>query len=194
MLGRLSLLATGTRSTLIERLKEAQQNEQALSQANVVPSPVENGGDHVELKQQFEHLEQQQVQDLLDRNPSDERLLSESELTQVVSRSSCGERLRWFVISVTSCCQRSKPVECKCCSFCCSRKPQFPCRSWDERGYCQHQFLYIPADFRLYSRTPSKACERRLLGRVYGTFEIIAKKIHDEPLTLTVENSAIRVN
>ena len=85
MLGRLSLLATGTRSTLIERLKEAQQNEQALSQANVVPSPVENGGDHVELKQQFEHLEQQQVQDLLDRNPSDERLLSESELTQVKS-------------------------------------------------------------------------------------------------------------
>ena len=84
LLSRLNLPATGPRSTLIERLKEARQNEQALPQANVVPPPVLNGGDHVELQQQFEQL-QQQVQDLLDRNLSDDRLLSESQLTQVKS-------------------------------------------------------------------------------------------------------------
>ena len=84
LLSRLNLPATGPRSTLIERLKEARQNEQALPQANVVPPPVLNGGDHAELQQQFEQL-QQQVQDLLDRNPSDDRLLSESQLTQVKS-------------------------------------------------------------------------------------------------------------
>ena len=83
-LSRLNLPATGTRSTLIKRLKEARENEQAPSQANVVPPPVQNGGDHAELQQQFEQL-QQQVQDLLDRNPSDDRLMSENQLTQVKS-------------------------------------------------------------------------------------------------------------
>ena len=39
LLSRLNLPATGTRSTLFERLKEARESEQALSQANVVRPP-----------------------------------------------------------------------------------------------------------------------------------------------------------
>ena len=84
LLSRLNLPATGNLSTLVERLKEARQNQQALPQANVVPPHVQNGGDHAEFQRQFEQL-QQQVQDLLNRNPSDDRLLSESQLTQVKS-------------------------------------------------------------------------------------------------------------
>ena len=43
-----------------------------------------NGGDNLEVQKQFQQL-QQQVQDLLNRNSSDERMLSESQLTQVKS-------------------------------------------------------------------------------------------------------------
>lgn len=70
-------LTTGTRSALLERLKEARRN------ANDVPPPVQNGGDNTELQQQFQQL-QQQVQDLLNRN-TDERMLFESQLAQVKS-------------------------------------------------------------------------------------------------------------
>ena len=77
---QLSLPATGTRSALIERLKEARRNAQSID----APPPVQNGGDDTELQQHFQQL-QQQVQDLLNRNTSDERMLSESQLTQVKS-------------------------------------------------------------------------------------------------------------
>ena len=109
--------ATGTHSTLLERLKGAQQNEQALSRANIVPPLIQNGGDHAELQLQF-WQQQQQVQDLLDCNLSDERLLSESQLTQksliqgtinettkqtaATATPSYSECLRWIVISVTT--------------------------------------------------------------------------------------------
>ena len=50
LLSHLNVLATGTRSTLVERLKDAQQNQQAPQQANAIPPPVQNGGDHAELQ------------------------------------------------------------------------------------------------------------------------------------------------
>lgn len=74
---QLTLPDTGTRSALLERLKEARRN------VNDVPPPVQNGGDNTELQQQFQQL-QQQVQDLLNRN-TDERMLFESQLAQVKS-------------------------------------------------------------------------------------------------------------
>ena len=77
---QLSLPATGTRSVLVERLKEARRNAHSIG----ATLPVQNGGDNTELQQQFQQL-QQQVQDLLNRNSSDEKMLSESQLTQVKS-------------------------------------------------------------------------------------------------------------
>ena len=76
---QLSLPTAGTRSAIVEGLKEAreaQRNAQPIS----APAPVQNGGDNIELQQQFHQL-QQEVQDLLNRNSYDERMLCESQLT-----------------------------------------------------------------------------------------------------------------
>ena len=80
---QLSPPTAGTRSALVDRLKEARETRRN-AQSIGAPPPVQNGGDNIELQQQFQQL-QQQVQDLLNRNSSDERMLSESQLTQVKS-------------------------------------------------------------------------------------------------------------
>ena len=87
---RLKLPTTGLRATLVQRLEEARQNAPTpLSTPTIIPATT-NGdsptaGDHAEnLQQQFVQL-QQQVQGLLNRESSDERVLSESQLTQVQS-------------------------------------------------------------------------------------------------------------
>ena len=80
---QLSVPTTGTRSALVDRLKESgetRRNAQSIG----APPPVQNDGNNIELQQQFQHL-QQQVQDLLNRNSSDERMLSGSHLTQAKS-------------------------------------------------------------------------------------------------------------
>ena len=80
---QLSLPTAGTRSAIDEQLKEAreaQRNAQPIS----APPPIQNGGDNIELQQQFQQL-QQEVQDLLNRNSYDERMLCESQLTQAKS-------------------------------------------------------------------------------------------------------------
>ena len=83
MCDQLSLPTAGTRSALVDRLKEARETRQN-TQSIGAPPPAQNGGDNIEVQKQFQQL-QQQVQDLLNRNSSDERMLSESQLTQVKS-------------------------------------------------------------------------------------------------------------
>ena len=83
MCDQLSLPTAGTRSALVDRLKEARETRQN-TQSIGAPPPAQDGGDNIEVQKQFQQL-QQQVQDLLNRNSSDERMLSESQLTQVKS-------------------------------------------------------------------------------------------------------------
>ena len=90
---QLTLSATGTRATLIERLKDARGNPTENNTENneviAMATCADQDGDETipttaALQQEFLRL-QQQVQDLVDRNESDERLLSEGQLTQVKS-------------------------------------------------------------------------------------------------------------
>ena len=90
---QLTLSATGTRATLIERLKDARGNPTENNTDNnevieMATSADQDGSETIPttpaLQQEFLRL-QQQVQDLVDRNESDERLLSEGQLTQVKS-------------------------------------------------------------------------------------------------------------
>ena len=90
---QLTLSATGTRATLIERLKDARGNPTENNTENnevieMATCADQDGGETIPttaaLQQEFLRL-QQQVQDLVDRNESDERLLSEGQLTQVKS-------------------------------------------------------------------------------------------------------------
>ena len=80
---QLSVPTAGTRSALVDRLKESRETRRN-AQSIGAPPPVQNGGNNIELQQQFQQL-QQQVQDLLNRNSSDERMLSGNHLTQVKS-------------------------------------------------------------------------------------------------------------
>ena len=73
---QLSLPTAGTRSALADRLKEVRETKRT-AQPISAPTPVINGSDNTDLQRQFHQL-QQQVQDLLNRNSSDERMLSES--------------------------------------------------------------------------------------------------------------------
>ena len=71
-----------TRTALVERLKESRETRRNAQ--SIGAPPTVHGGKNIELQQQFQQL-QQHVQDLLNRNSSDERMLSESHLTQVKS-------------------------------------------------------------------------------------------------------------
>ena len=90
---QLTLPATGTRAQLLERLKDARGNPPENNTENneviaMATCADQDGGETIPttaaLQQEFLRL-QQQVQDLVDRNESDERLLSEGQLTQVKS-------------------------------------------------------------------------------------------------------------
>ena len=85
---RLNLTTTRGRAALIKRIEEARTNTENLPGT---PSPIQDGGEHVEnqndqtaLEMQFQQL-QRQVQELLDRESPLDGLLSATQLTQVQS-------------------------------------------------------------------------------------------------------------
>lgn len=82
---RLNLATTGGRAALIKRIEEARQNTGNLSGT---PPPTQDGGEHMAnqnaLEPQFQQL-QRQVQELLDRESTQDGLLSATQLTQVQS-------------------------------------------------------------------------------------------------------------
>ena len=82
---RLNLVTTGARAALIKRIEDAWSNTKKLLGT---PPPNQDGGDQVKnrdwLEKQFQQL-QRQVLELLDREPSQDGLLSASQLTQVQS-------------------------------------------------------------------------------------------------------------
>ena len=60
------------------KVREARRNAQPIGASR----PFQNGGDNIELRQQFQQL-QQKVQDLLNRSSYDERMLFVNQLTQL---------------------------------------------------------------------------------------------------------------
>ena len=85
---KLNLTTTAGRAALIKRITEAQQNVTSLPGT---PPPNQDGGKHMEstaasstIEQQFQQL-QRQVQELLDRETTQDRLLSATQLTQLQS-------------------------------------------------------------------------------------------------------------
>ena len=82
---RLNLVTTRGRAALIKRIEDAWSNTTNLLGT---PPPTQDGGDQVEnrdwLEKQFQQP-QRQVLELLDREPSQDGLLSASQLTQVQS-------------------------------------------------------------------------------------------------------------
>ena len=215
LLSRLNLHATGPRATLIERLKEARQNEQALPQASVVPSPVLNGGDHAELQQQFEQL-QQQVQDLLDCNPSDDRLLSESQLTQVKSlvQATINETIEQTAaaaaqaaVNFAGSSSQSRAAARELSPSSANTAPSAVQESLNSLAVYGASETVTSINSPTSQRTldsvhelPAKLVKEVLSGEFMELSKLLPKNfnslqpLHDEPLTLTVENSVIRVN
>lgn len=119
-------------------------------------------------------------------------------------RPSCSERLRWFIISVTSCCKRSKPVERKYWSFCCPRKPpnSLTVNVASEtvisiNSYTSQQALDSVHELPAMLVKDVFSGEFMNLSKLWLRNFNSLEPLHDEPLTLTVENvdnSVIRVN
>ena len=216
LLCRLNLPATVTRSTLIERLKEARENEQAPPQANVVPPPVQNGGDLAELQQQFKQL-QQQVQDLLDRNPSDHRLLSESQLTQVKSlvqatlnetiEQTAAAAAQAAVTAFAGSSSQSQAAAREVSPSSANTVPSAVQKSLNSlavHGASETVTSIIPSTslrtLNSVHELPAKLVKEVLSGEFMELSKLLPKNfnslqlLHDEPLTLTVENSVIRIN
>ena len=82
MCGRANFPTTGVRAALIERLENAPQNLSIGADLNSDEHVVDRDPEGSALQQQFNELKQQ-VQGLIDRESSDERLLSPGQLTQV---------------------------------------------------------------------------------------------------------------
>ena len=205
---QLSLPATGTRSALIERLKEARRNAQSID----APPPVQNGGDDTELQQHFQQL-QQQVQDLLNRNTSDERMLSESQLTQVKSlvQATINE-----TIEQTAAAAAQAAVNAVTGSS--SSHAAVPERNASSEGNVpsavQEALISLAVDGASGTDTnnissasqqtldsvhelPPKLVKEILSGEFLELSKLLPKNfnslqpLHDEPLTLTLENSVI---
>ena len=200
MCGRLRLSATGNRAALVKRLEEARQNS-----ANVATSNAnQNGGDDLvdgdhRLQQQFDSLKQQ-VQALLDREPSNEQLLSPGQLTQVQSliQSSMNEAIEKTATAAAQAAVNafrgpSPPaaIQTNAASADVTVTPQ----SGEEQGpnpstSTTDSVHELPAKLAKEILTGEFMELSKLLPQNYNSL----KPLHDEPLTLTLANSVIRVN
>ena len=212
---QLSLPTAGTRSALVDRLKEARETRQN-AQSIGAPPPVQNGGDNIELQQHFQQL-QQQVQDLLNRNSSDERMLSESQLTQVKSlvQATINETIEQTAAAAAQAAVNAFTGSSP------SSQAVVPERKASSEGnvpFAVQETLNSTAvngtsgnDINSISSTsqqtldsvhelPPKLVKEILSGEFMELSKLLPKNfnslqpLHDEPLTLTLENSVIRVN
>lgn len=196
MCSRLHLSTTGTRAALVKRLEEARQNSAnaATSHAN------QNGGSDIvdgdlRLPQQFDSLKQQ-VQALLDRESSNEQLLSPGQLTQVQSliQSSMNE-----AIEKTATAAAQAAVN----AFRGPSPPQTEEQDRDPSTSRENEVRPINSNASTADSVhelPAKLAKEILSGEFMELSKLLPKNynslkpLHDEPLTLTLENSVIRVN
>ena len=196
MCSRLHLSTTGTRAALVKRLEEARQNSAnaATSHAN------QNGGSDIvdgdlRLPQQFDSLKQQ-VQALLDRESSNEQLLSPGQLTQVQAliQSSMNE-----AIEKTATTAAQAAVN----AFRGPSPPQTEEQDRDPSTSRENEVRPINSNASTADSVhelPAKLAKEILSGEFMELSKLLPKNynslkpLHDEPLTLTLENSVIRVN
>ena len=212
---QLSLPTARTRSALVDRVKEVretQRTEQPIS----APTPILNGSDNTDLRRQFHQL-QQQVQDLLNRNSSDEIMLSESQLTQVKSlvQATINETIQQTAAAATQAAVNAFTGSSS------SSQAVLPERNASSEGNVPsvvQETLYSTAvhsatgiDINSLSSAspqtsdsvhelPPKVVKEILSAEFMELSKLLPKNFnslqpaHDEPLTLTLENSVIRVN
>ena len=205
---RLNLATTGGRAALIKRIEEARRDEANLAST---PPPNQDGGEHVEspLEVQFQQL-QRQVQELLDRDSSQDGLLSASQLTQVQSlvqeslneaiekAASAAAQAAVNVFNGTSPPAPTPTTEGSESSsitpaISSATVPQVPSSTPENRS---------TGDTTMDSvhKLPAKLVKEVLSGEFMELSKLLPKHFntlnpsHDEPLTLTVENSVIKVN
>ena len=205
---QLTLPATGTRSAHLERLKEARRN------VNDVPPSVQNGGDNTELQQQFQQL-QQQVQDLLNRN-TDDRLLSESQLTQVKSsvQATLNETIEQTAAAAAQAAVNafagSSPSQAAVPERIASSEVTVPSAAQDTLNSLavdgasgtdtSNNSSASQQTLDSVDELPAKLVKEVLSGEFMELSKLLPKNfnslqpLHDETLTLSLENSVIRVN
>ena len=217
MCGRANFPTTGVRAALIERLENARQNSSIGTDLNSDEHVVDRDAEGGALQQQFNELKQQ-VQGLIDRESSDERLLSPGQLTQVqpVIQASINETIEKTAsataqATVNAFTGSSHPAKEPSADKNGSDPPtqvQDPATSGDAT-------LIVPplsplneasASTEITSTNdsvhelPAKLVKEILSGEFMELSKLLPKNfnalkpLHDEPLTLTLENSVIRVN
>ena len=207
---RLNLTTTGGRDTLIKRIEEARTNTDNLPGT---PPPIEDGGEHVEnqndqnaLELQFQQL-QCQVQELLDRESPQDGLLSATQLTQVQSivQGSLNEAIEKAASAAAQ-----PAVNTFTGSSPPATAPPTQARDFSGNDAQQISSPVISVSPENCSSTdpamdsvhelPAKLVEEILTGELVELSKWLPKNFNvlnpsqDEPLTLTLENSVIKIN
>ena len=199
---RLNLATTGGRAALIKRIEEARTN-----------TGNQHGGEHVEnqndqyaLELQFQQL-QRQVQELLDRESPQDGLLSATQLTQVQSivQGSLNEAIEKAASAAAQ-----AAVSAFSGSSTPATAPPTPARVPSGNDALQISSPGTSASPANYSATdtamdsvhelPAKLVKEILTGEFMELSKLLPKNFNvlnpsqDEPLTLTLQNSVIKVN
>ena len=200
---RLNLTTTGGRDALIKRIEEARTN---IDNLPGTPSPIQDGGEHVEnendqnaLELQFRHL-QRQVQELLDRESPQDGLLSATQLTQVQSivQGSLNEAIEKAAVSAfigSSPPATAPPTQARDSSVNDALQISLPVISVSPEN-CSTRDPAMDSVHEL----PAKLVKEILTGEFIELSKLLPKNFNvlnpsqDEPLTLTLENSVIKIN
>lgn len=212
---KLYLATTGRRATLIKGITEARQKVATLPRT---PPPNQDGGEHVEstatsstIEQQFQQL-QRQVQELLDRETTEDRLLSAPQLAQVQSivQGSLDEAIEKAASAAAqaavsafhgSSAQASDSLPQVTATLASEGPERSPPRALSTPAIADAAAV-VSADTAMDSvhEVPAKLVKEIISGEFTELSKLLPKNfntlnpLHDEPLTLTVENSVIKVN
>ena len=202
---RLNLPTTGGHAALIKRIDEARQDTANLSGT---PPPIQDGGEHMAtqpaLEMQFQQL-QRQVQELLDPESPADGLLSAPQLTQVQSiiQGSLNEAIE----KAASAAAQAPAIFAGESSV--DVAPTFSTAS-TRNSLPKSQILSTSPGNCSRSATDTamdsvhellaKLVKEILTGEFMELSKLLPKNFNvlnpsqDEPLTLTIENSVIKVN
>ena len=203
---RLNLTTTGGRDALIKRIEEARTN---IDNLPGTPPPIQDGGEHVEnendqnaLELQFQHLQhlQRQVQELLDRESPQDGLLSATQLTQVQSivQGSLNEAIEKAAVSAfigSSPPATAPPTQARDSSVNDALQISLPVISVSPEN-CSTRDPAMDSVHEL----PAKLVKEILTGEFMELSKLLSKHFNvlnpsqDESLTVTLENSVIKIN
>ena len=214
---RLNLSTPGGRAALIKRIDEARRNTGNLPGT---PPPIQDGGEHIPNKNPMELQLQQlqrQVQELLDRESPQDGLLSATQLTQVQSivQGSLNEAIEKAASAAAQAAVRAfsgsppqapdpatpageSSVDVTPPSSAASTSNSLLESQVSSLGNCSRSATDTEMDS--VHELPAKLVKEILTGEFMELSKLLPKNFNvlnpsqDEPLTLTVENSIIKVN